>query len=135
MFICRGRKSQLKCYDLHLNMPEGAAIQSFGERINFHTHIHILTTEGGSTSDGSFHRVGRFHDEVIQEIFTHEVFSMLLRKKLKDARGCLFSLLPEDVINFQNQHLQVSYSLTYPQRAYIFLSFLFPYQKFLTLYL
>ena len=32
--------------------------------------------------DGAFHHVGRFHDEVIQEIFTREVFSMLLRKKL-----------------------------------------------------
>jgi hypothetical protein len=31
---------------------------------------------------GSVHRVYRFHDEVIQEIFTHEVFSLLLRKKL-----------------------------------------------------
>jgi len=32
--------------------------------------------------DGAFHHVSRFHDDVIQEIFTREVFSMLLRKKL-----------------------------------------------------
>ena len=59
-----------------------AVIQTFGSRINFHPHIHVLITEGGTAPDGSFHRVSRFHDEVIQEIFTQEVFSLLLRKKL-----------------------------------------------------
>jgi hypothetical protein len=39
-------------------------------------------TEGGTAPNGAFQHVSRFHDEVIQEIFTHEVFSMLLRKKL-----------------------------------------------------
>ena len=58
-----------------------AVIQTFGDRINFHPHIHVLITEGGTAPDGVFHRVSRFHDEVIQEIFTHEVFSLLLRKK------------------------------------------------------
>jgi hypothetical protein len=59
-----------------------AVIQTFGDRINFHPHIHCLVTEGGTTPDGVFHLVSRFHDEVLQEIFTHEVFSLLLRKKL-----------------------------------------------------
>jgi len=59
-----------------------AVIQTFGDRINFHPHIHVLITEGATALDGTFHRVCRFHDEVIQEIFTHEVFSLLLRKKL-----------------------------------------------------
>jgi len=59
-----------------------AVIQTFGDRINFHPHIHVLITEGGTAPDGVFRRVCRFHDEVIQEIFTHEVFSLLLRRKL-----------------------------------------------------
>jgi hypothetical protein len=59
-----------------------AVIQTFGDRINFHPHIHVLMTEGGTTPDGAFHHACRFRDEVIQEIFTHEVFSLLLRKKL-----------------------------------------------------
>ena len=59
-----------------------AVIQTFGDRINFHPHIHCLVTEGGAAPDGIFHHVSRFHDEVIQEIFTHEVFSLLLREKL-----------------------------------------------------
>ena len=57
-------------------------IQTFGDRINFHPHIHVLVTEGGTAPDGVFHRVCRFRDEIIQAFFTHEVFSLLLRKKL-----------------------------------------------------
>ena len=68
--------------DLELMPGVVAVIQTFGDRINFHPHIHVLVTEGGTAPDGAFHRVCRFHDEVIQEIFTHEVFSLLLRKKL-----------------------------------------------------
>jgi len=59
-----------------------AVIQTFGDRINFHPHIHILATEGGTAPDGAFHHVSRFHDERIRKIFTHEVFSLLLREKL-----------------------------------------------------
>jgi hypothetical protein len=59
-----------------------AVIQTFGDRINFHPHIHVLVTEGGTAPDGAFHRVRHFQDEVIRDIFTHEVFSLLLRKKL-----------------------------------------------------
>ena len=59
-----------------------AVIQTFGNRINFYPHIHVLVTERGTAPDGAFHDVSRFHDEVIQEIFTHQVFSLMLRKKL-----------------------------------------------------
>jgi hypothetical protein len=59
-----------------------AVIQTFGDRINFHPHIHVLITEGGSSPDGTFRHVSCFQDDVIQEIFTREVFSLLLRKKL-----------------------------------------------------
>jgi hypothetical protein len=58
-----------------------AVIQTFGDRINFHPHIHILVTEGGRAPDGVFHRIFPFHDGIICDLFTHEVFSMLLRKK------------------------------------------------------
>ena len=47
--------------------------------------VHYLIIGGFAIApDGAFHRVRRFHDEVIQEIFTHEVFSLLLRKQLID---------------------------------------------------
>ncbi|MBW6500295.1 MAG: transposase [Bacteroidales bacterium] len=58
-----------------------AVIQTFGDRINFHPHIHVLVTEEGTAPAGAFHHAGHFHDDVIQEIFIHEVFSLLVRKK------------------------------------------------------
>ena len=59
-----------------------AVIQTFGNRIKFHPHIHVLVTEGGTALDSAFHRVCRFHDGTICDLFTHEVFSLLLREKL-----------------------------------------------------
>jgi len=59
-----------------------AVIQSFGSRINLHPHLHFLVSEGGSDREGRFHRVSRFNDDLLREIFSREVFSLLLRKQL-----------------------------------------------------
>ena len=50
-----------------------AVIQSFGSKINFHPHIHILITEGGSDKYGRFTKVSRFDDNA----------SPLMRLKVK----------------------------------------------------
>ncbi len=68
--------------DLEIMPRVVAVIQTFGDRINFHPHIHVLATEGGTAPECTFHHVSRFHDETISKIFTHEVFSLLLREKL-----------------------------------------------------
>jgi len=59
-----------------------AVIQSFGSKINLHPHLHFLISEGGSDREGRFHSVSRFNDDLLQEIFTREVLSLLLRKQL-----------------------------------------------------
>ena len=59
-----------------------AVIQSFGSRINLHQHLHFLVSEGGSDQEGRFHGICRFNDDLLREIFTREVFSLLLRKQL-----------------------------------------------------
>jgi ribosomal protein S27E len=59
-----------------------AVIQSFGSRINLHPHLHFLVSEGGSDREGRFHSVSRFNDDLLREIFSREVFSLLLRKQL-----------------------------------------------------
>jgi len=46
-----------------------AAIQTFGDRINFHPHLHFLVTEGGMDGEGSFHFVPRIDDSRLEEIF------------------------------------------------------------------
>jgi hypothetical protein len=37
-----------------------AAIQTFGNKINFHSHLHFLVTEGGVDEAGLFHKVPRW---------------------------------------------------------------------------
>ncbi|MCK4420411.1 transposase [candidate division WOR-3 bacterium] len=59
-----------------------AVIQSFGSKINLHPHLHFLVSEGGSDREGRFHSVCRFNDDLLRELFTREVFSLLLHKQL-----------------------------------------------------
>jgi hypothetical protein len=39
-----------------------AAIQTFGDRINLHPHLHFLVTEGGADEAGDFHKLPRIDD-------------------------------------------------------------------------
>ena len=59
-----------------------AVIQTFGERINFHPHVHALVTEGGEDERGTFHHLTEFQDGLIAELFSREVFALLLRQEL-----------------------------------------------------
>lgn len=38
------------------------AIQTLGDRINLHPHLHLLLTEGGVDRVGIFHRLPRLDD-------------------------------------------------------------------------
>lgn len=40
-----------------------AVLQTFGDRINFHPHFHLLVSEVGVDKAGMFHRVGRLDDD------------------------------------------------------------------------
>jgi ribosomal protein S27E len=59
-----------------------AAIQTFGNRMNFHPHLHFLVVEGGVDEAGLFHKVPRIDDSRLAELFAREVLGFLLRKKL-----------------------------------------------------
>jgi hypothetical protein len=59
-----------------------AAIQTFGDRLNLHPHLHFLVTEGGEDSEGRFHHLAEFQDGLLAEFFKREVFSLLLRQEL-----------------------------------------------------
>jgi hypothetical protein len=59
-----------------------ASIQTFGQKINLHVHLHLLVTEGGEDSDGIFHHLAEFQDGLIAEFFSREVFAVLLGEKL-----------------------------------------------------
>jgi hypothetical protein len=59
-----------------------AAIQTFGDRINLHVHLHFLVTEGGVDEAGVFHKIPRIDDVRLAEFFAREVLAMLVRKAL-----------------------------------------------------
>ena len=59
-----------------------AAIQTFGDRINLHPHLHFLVTEGGVDEAGLFHKIPRIDDSGLAEIFGREVLADLVRKEL-----------------------------------------------------
>jgi ribosomal protein S27E len=59
-----------------------AAIQTFGNRINFHPHLHFLVAEGGADEAGLFHKLPRIDDSRLAEIFAREVLSFLVGKEL-----------------------------------------------------
>jgi hypothetical protein len=58
------------------------AVQTFGDRINFHPHLHLLVTEGGMDRAGVFHRLPHLDDSRLAEIFAREVLRLLVGKGL-----------------------------------------------------
>jgi len=59
-----------------------AAIQTFGNRMNLHPHLHFLMTEGGVDKEGLFHKIPRIDDSRLAELFGREVLADLVRKEL-----------------------------------------------------
>jgi len=59
-----------------------AAIQTFGDRINAHPHLHFLVTEGGVDETGLFHKVPRIDDSRLASLFAREVLSNLVGREL-----------------------------------------------------
>jgi ribosomal protein S27E len=59
-----------------------AAIQTFGDRINVHPHLHFLVTEGGVDETGIFRKIPRIDDSRLAEIFAREVLGFLVHKEL-----------------------------------------------------
>ncbi len=54
-----------------------AAVQTFGDRINFHPHLHLLVTEGGVDQDGTFQQIPHLDDGRLAEVFAREVLRLL----------------------------------------------------------
>jgi len=52
-----------------------AVIRTFGDRINFHPHLHFLLTTGGLDEAGVFHEISRIDDGRLTELFTREVLA------------------------------------------------------------
>jgi hypothetical protein len=57
-------------------------LQTFGNRMNFHPHLHFLVTEGGVDETGVFRKVPRIDDARLAEIFAREVLAFLVGREL-----------------------------------------------------
>ena len=57
-------------------------LQTAGELLNFHPHVHILVTDGGFGPDRGFSRLPRFNSRHLERFFQAEVLRMLVDKGL-----------------------------------------------------
>jgi hypothetical protein len=55
-----------------------AGIQTFGELVHFHPHIHALVTDGGFLPDGTFVRLPRIGRDLLLTAWQSKVFDLLL---------------------------------------------------------
>jgi ribosomal protein S27E len=62
--------------------PGIVAIQTFGDRINLHPHLHFLVTEGGVDGAGLFYKIPRIDDLRLASLFGREVLANLVRREL-----------------------------------------------------
>lgn len=54
------------------------SIQTFGDLLTFHPHLHILVTDGAFQSDREFIRAPLFDPDRLEELFRQKVFYLLL---------------------------------------------------------
>ncbi len=60
-------------------------IQTSGELLRFHPHIHVLMADGAGLPDGTFRHLLYFDAEKVERLFRAEVLRMLLEKGRIDA--------------------------------------------------
>jgi len=69
-----------------LNQKEGIpgvviSIQTFGDLVNFHPHLHCLVTDGCFMPNGWFHVLPEIDVRKLEELFQHKVLKLLLKEK------------------------------------------------------
>jgi len=59
-----------------------AVVQTFGDRANFHPHVHALVTRGGWTGSGEWVPVPYVDERAAEQLFRHKVLGLLRRRGL-----------------------------------------------------
>ena len=57
-------------------------VQTFGDRANFHLHVHALVTRGGWTRSGEWVPVPYVDERAAEELLRHKVLALLRRRGL-----------------------------------------------------
>jgi len=59
-----------------------SVVQTFGDRANFHPHVHALASRGGWTVSGEWIPVPYVDEAAAEELFRHKVLALLHRRGL-----------------------------------------------------
>ena len=59
-----------------------SVVQTFGDRANFHPHVHALVTRGGWTGSGEWVPVPYVDERAAEKLFRHKVLGLLRRRGL-----------------------------------------------------
>jgi hypothetical protein len=60
------------------------AIQTYGDLVNFHPHLHALVTDGAFTPTGWFVAFPKIALSSLEQLFRHRVLRLLLRERRID---------------------------------------------------
>lgn len=60
-----------------------AVVQTFGERVNFHAHVHAIASRGGWRKDGTWVPVAHADPGATEKVFRHHVLSFLRKRGLR----------------------------------------------------
>ncbi|MGH9369678.1 MAG: IS91 family transposase [Thermoanaerobaculia bacterium] len=81
-----------------------AVIQTFGDKLNLHPHVHALVTRGGWTSSGQWIPVPYVGTAAAEKLFRHKVIGLLQRAGLLDEdRTRLLLSWPHSGFSVHNQ--------------------------------
>lgn len=61
-----------------------SVVQTFGERANFHPHVHALVSRGGWTGSGEWVPVAYVDERAAEEVLRHKVLALLRRRGLAE---------------------------------------------------
>src|SRR3970040_647740 len=59
-----------------------SVVQTFGDRANFHPHVHALASRGGWTVSGEWIPVPYVDEAAPEDLFPHKVLALLRRRGL-----------------------------------------------------
>jgi Putative transposase len=59
-----------------------SVVQTFGDRVNFHPHVHVLASRGGWTASGEWIPVPYVDEGAAERLFRHKVLALLRRRGL-----------------------------------------------------
>jgi hypothetical protein len=57
------------------------SIATAGDLLQWHPHLHLITTDGGRSADGSWHTTGQWDDERLMQLVRERLLGSLLDKR------------------------------------------------------